>query len=65
MKQVCHSSFGSIERQTSGRCYMGEFVLAATTIPSPCGQGALMGRVLLGLVSWCYIIRLVIGCKTE
>ena len=49
----------------SGRCYLGESVLAATTIPSPCGQGALMGRVLLGLVSWCYKSRPVMGCKSE
>ena len=45
----------------SGRCYLGKSILAAATISSPCGQGALMGGVLLGIVCILYNKR-VLGC---
>ena len=65
-------------RGTSGGCYLGEFVLVATTIPSPCGQGALIfwgragivrisvGVVVMTMYSvYQQTIKTVIGGKSE
>ena len=43
----------------SSPCYLGVSLCLVASIPSPCGQGALIGGVLIGIV----LLIVVLYCR--